>query len=32
MPEHARTMRELEADPQGMWAQAWVSCTAVKAG
>ena len=32
MPEHARTMRELEADPQGMWAQAWVSCTAVKGG
>lgn len=28
MPEHARTMRELERDPMGMWAQAWVSCVA----
>lgn len=32
MPEHARTMRELERDPQGMWAQAWVSCVARKGG
>ena len=30
MPEHARTMRELERDPAGMWAQAWVSCVATR--
>lgn len=30
MPDHARTMRELAEDPMGMWAQAWVSCVAVK--
>ena len=30
MPEHAEAMRDLERDPMGMWAQAWVSCVAVK--
>lgn len=30
MPQHAQTMRDLEQDPMGMWAQAWVSCVARK--
>lgn len=32
MPAHAQAMRDLESDPLGMWAQAWVSCVARKAG
>jgi ubiquinone/menaquinone biosynthesis C-methylase UbiE len=32
MPQHAQTMRDLEQDPMGMWAQAWVSCIARKPG
>lgn len=30
MPSHARTMKELQDDPRGMWAEAWISCVAKK--
>lgn len=32
MPDHARTMLEVQNDPQGLFAEAWVSCVARKPG